>query len=163
MFTQFKLMPWNGICFNAMNNPIISPDALACDKHITQYTVLYVEDNQANMILLKCLIARRENMKLLTAIDGDLGIIIARAYLPDVILMDINLPGISGFDALKILQADPTTAHIPVIALSSNAFANDIDKGIEAGFFRYLTKPYSIGDLMDSIGEALCSSQKPAK
>lgn len=122
--------------------------------------MLYVEDNQANLLLLKCLIARCENLKLLTAINGDLGIIIARANIPDVILMDINLPGISGFDALKILQADPLTRHIPVIALSSNAFAHDIESGIKAGFSHYLTKPYAIEDLMNSIDEALRSSQK---
>ena len=122
--------------------------------------MLYVEDNQANLLLLKCLIARCENLKLLTAIDGDLGIIIARANIPDVILMDINLPGINGFDALKILRADPLTTHIPVIALSSNAFAHDIASGIKAGFSHYLTKPYAIEDLMNSIDEALRSSQK---
>ena len=111
-------------------------------------------------MLLKCLIARRGDLKLLTAIDGNLGIIIARAYLPDVILMDINLPGMNGFDALTILQTDPTTTHIPVIALSSNAFAVDINKGIDAGFSHYLTKPYSIDDLMNSIDAALRSAQK---
>lgn len=111
-------------------------------------------------MLLQCLIARRDDLKLLTAIDGDLGIIIARANMPDVILMDINLPGISGFDALKILQADSMTAHIPVIALSSNAFAGDIKRGISAGFSHYLTKPYTIDGLMHSIDEALLSSLK---
>jgi CheY-like chemotaxis protein len=103
--------------------------------------MLYVEDNPANLALVEQLIARRGDLKLLTAIDAPLGIELARAYLPDVILMDINLPGISGYGALKLLRDDPATAHIPVLALSANAMPRDIEKGLEAGFFRYLTKP----------------------
>ena len=83
------------------------------------------------------------------------GIEIARASLPDVILMDINLPGISGIEALKILRADPATAHIPIIALSANAMPRDIEKGLEAGFFRYLTKPIKVDEFMDSLDLAL--------
>jgi CheY-like chemotaxis protein len=91
----------------------------------------------------------------LTAIDGYLGIQLARAYKPDVILMDINLPGISGFGALKILHEDPITAHIPVVALSANAVPRDIEKGLEAGFFRYLTKPIEVREFMDALDVAL--------
>jgi len=80
---------------------------------------------------------------------------LARAYQPAVILMDINLPGISGIDALNILRAGPSTSHIPVIALSSNAFPIDIKRGIDAGFFRYLTKPYKISYLLNALDEAL--------
>ena len=76
-------------------------------------------------------------------------------YLPDVILMDINLPGISGYDALKILNEDPATAHIPVLALSANAVPRDIEKGLEAGFFRYLTKPIRVREFMDALDVAL--------
>ena len=89
-------------------------------------------------------IARRADLRLLSAADGNLGIEFARAYLPDVILMDINLPGISGIEAMKILRADPSTAHIPIIALSANAVPRDIEKGLEAGFFNYLTKPIKV-------------------
>ena len=77
--------------------------------------------------------------------------------MPDVILMDINLPGISGIEALKILRADPATAHIPVIALSANAVPRDIEKGLEAGFFRYLTKPIRVNEFMDALDVALAS------
>ena len=104
-------------------------------------TLLYVEDNPANLKLVEQLIARRPDLRLLSAQDGNLGIELARASQPDVILMDINLPGISGIEALKILREDPATAHIPVVALSANAMPRDIEKGLEAGFFRYLTKP----------------------
>ena len=84
-----------------------------------------------------------------------MGIQLARAYQPDVILMDINLPGISGFGALKILREDPATAHIPVMALSANAVPRDIERGIEAGFFRYLTKPIKVTEFMDALDVAL--------
>ncbi len=120
-----------------------------------QPTLLYVEDNPANLALVEQLIARRGDLKLLTAIDGHLGIELARAYLPDVILMDINLPGISGYGALKILNDDPATAHIPVLALSANAVPRDIEKGLEAGFFRYLTKPIRVREFMDALDVAL--------
>jgi CheY-like chemotaxis protein len=104
-------------------------------------TLLYVEDNPANLKLVEQLIARRPDMRLLSARDGNLGIQLARANQPEVILMDINLPGISGIEALKILREDPATAHIPVIALSANAMPRDIEKGLQAGFFGYLTSP----------------------
>jgi PAS domain S-box-containing protein len=118
-------------------------------------TLLYVEDNPANLMLVEDLIARRPELRLLSAQDGNLGVELARAYLPEVILMDINLPGISGIQALKILQADATTAHIPVIALSANAMPRDIKKGLEAGFFRYLTKPIKVPEFMETLETAL--------
>jgi PAS domain S-box-containing protein len=118
-------------------------------------TLLYVEDNPANLMLIEDLIARRSDIRLLSARDGNRGIEIARTSRPDVILMDINLPGISGIKALKILADDPITAHIPVIALSANAMARDIQKGLEAGFFRYLTKPIKVNELMETLDIAL--------
>ena len=72
-----------------------------------------------------------------------------------MILMDINLPGISGFEALTILRENPTTAHIPVVVLSANAMPSDIKKGLEAGFFHYLTKPIKINEFMDTLDLAL--------
>jgi CheY-like chemotaxis protein len=101
------------------------------------------------------LIARRSDICLLTAVNGTLGIERARASRPDVILMDINLPGISGIEALKILRDDPATAHIPIVALSANAMPRDIKKGLDSGFFHYLTKPIKINELMDTIDVSL--------
>ena len=72
--------------------------------------------------------------------------------------MDINLPGISGIEALKILSEDPATAHIPVVALSANAMPRDIEKGLLAGFFRYLTKPIKVDEFMDTLDVALESA-----
>lgn len=101
------------------------------------------------------LIEPRSDLRLLTALNGYQGLEMACSHIPDVILMDINLPDISGLAAMKMLRANPATAHIPVIALSSNAYASQIKEGLEAGFFRYLTKPYKLNELMDAIDVAL--------
>jgi CheY-like chemotaxis protein len=119
------------------------------------HTLLYVEDNPANLMLVEGIIERRPDIRLLSARDGIQGIELARTALPDAILMDINLPDISGIDALKALADDPTTAHIPVIALSANAIPRDIEQGLQAGFFRYLTKPIKVVEFMHTVDEAL--------
>ena len=117
--------------------------------------LLYVEDNPANLLLVEDLIARRPEIRLLSARNGNQGIEMARASQPDVILMDINLPGMSGIEALQILRADAATAHIPVVALSANAMPHDIERGLEAGFFRYLTKPIKVNEFTDTLNVAL--------
>jgi CheY-like chemotaxis protein len=122
-------------------------------------TLLYVEDDAANLRLAERLIARRPDLRLLSATDGTLGVAMARTSQPEVILMDINLPGISGIEALKLLREDATTKHIPVVALSANAIPRDIARGIEAGFFRYLTKPLRIDDFMDTLDVALAQAE----
>ncbi len=122
-------------------------------------TVLYVEDNPANMMLVEDIIARRPDLRLLGARDGVTGIQMAIASLPDVILMDINLPGISGIEALRILMGNPVTAHIPIVALSANAMPRDIEKGLEAGFFRYLTKPIKVNEFIGTLDVALQFAQ----
>ena len=119
------------------------------------HLLLYVEDNPANLKLIEQLIARRPDMRMLTAQNGKDGIMLARGYFPDVILMDINLPGISGIETMKILRLDPTTAHIPIVALSANAMPSDVAKGLEAGFFRYLTKPIRVNEFLETLNEVL--------
>ena len=143
---------------NLTHEPIARPAELvvAARKAIAQtdsstYTLLYVEDNPANLMLVEDLIERRPDIRLLSARDGISGVDMARTAQPDVILMDINLPGISGINALKLLARDPLTAHIPIIALSANAIPTDIAKGLEAGFFRYLTKPIKVIEFMDTL------------
>jgi PAS domain S-box-containing protein len=126
-------------------------------------TLLYVEDNPANLELVEQLVARRSDLRLLSAADGTLGIEYARACLPEVILMDIHLPGVSGIEAMKILRADPATAHIPIIALSANAVPRDIEKALEAGFFNYITKPIVVNHFMDALDVALVFSQKASQ
>jgi PAS domain S-box-containing protein len=123
-------------------------------------TLLYVEDNPANLQLVERLVSRRSDLRLLSAIDGTRGVELARVCKPDVILMDINLPGISGFDALKILREDKATANIPVLALSANAMPRDIERGLKAGFFRYLTKPIKVSEFMETLNVALAFAEE---
>ena len=125
-------------------------------------TLLYVEDNPANLALIEQLIERRPDLRLLSTTDANLGIEIARARQPEVILMDINLPGLNGTQALQILRADPSTAHIPIVALSANAMPRDIESGMKAGFFNYLTKPIKINEFMEALDAALTFSQTPS-
>jgi PAS domain S-box-containing protein len=129
--------------------------SVAVPENAPLKTLLYVEDNPANLQLVEQLIARRADIRLLSARDGNLGISLAKANRPDVILMDINLPGISGIEALHILRDDPVTRHIPVVALSANAMPRDIERGLTAGFFRYLTKPIRIDEFMKTLDVAL--------
>jgi PAS domain S-box-containing protein len=117
--------------------------------------LLYVEDSPANLRLVERLIESRPDLRLLSAATGRLGIELARTHQPEVILMDINLPDISGIDVLSVLRKDPATAHIPVVAISANAMPYDIERGMQAGFFRYLTKPINVGEFMGTLHTAL--------
>jgi len=137
------------------DHPILTEPTAHAHSHTTQSTLLYIEDNPANLMLVEHLIEGRPYLSLLSARDGNLGIAMARDHLPDVILLDINLPGINGMNALKVLRADPHTKHIPIIALSANAMPHDIEKGLAAGFFRYLTKPIKVKELLIALDEAL--------
>jgi PAS domain S-box-containing protein len=119
------------------------------------HTLLYVEDNPANLALVEQIVARRPDLRLLTAVNGSSGIEMARNSVPDVILMDINLPGMDGFEVLKVLRSGPATAHIPVVALSANAMPGDVERGLQAGFFRYITKPIRVNEFMEALGVAL--------
>jgi PAS domain S-box-containing protein len=134
------------------------PPGLRPAQGSTPHTLLYVEDNLANMALMEALIERRPGLRLLGAPDGLQGVAMARAHLPAVILMDINLPGLSGLQAMALLRADPATARIPVLALSANAMPGDIASGLAAGFLRYLTKPIQLPQFMAALDLALQES-----
>jgi CheY-like chemotaxis protein len=136
-----------------------APPPVPVEYGTPRRTVLYVEDNPANLELVEQLVARRADLQLLGATDGNLGVEYALDYLPAVVLMDINLPGISGIEAMRILRADPSTAHIPIIALSANAVPHDIEKAIQAGFFAYLTKPIKVNEFMAALNLALDHSK----
>jgi signal transduction histidine kinase/ActR/RegA family two-component response regulator len=118
-------------------------------------TVLYVEDNPANLKLVEEIISFRPDLKLISAPDGHLGVELARAHRPDIILMDINLPGLNGIEAVKLLASDPRTANIPVIALTANAMPRDVEKGLAAGFFRYLIKPINVDEFTEAINNTI--------
>jgi CheY-like chemotaxis protein len=119
------------------------------------HTVMNIEDSPASAELVKQVIDRRSDLKLITAITGKSGIELANSMQPDVILLDSHLPDIGGLAVLKILLSSDQTAHIPVIAVSSDAFPKQIEAGLQAGYFAYLTKPYKIAALMDAIDSAL--------
>ena len=122
--------------------------------------LLYVEDNPANMRVVEAIFERKENINLLTATNGKYGLELAKKYLPDLILLDIHLPKMSGYEILKKLKEDSTTKHIPVIALTADAMPLDIEKGLEAGFFQYVTKPIKINLFMDAINNALDETER---
>ena len=115
-------------------------------------------------MLVEQIIERGPHVRMLSAPDGISGVALAQRQLPDVILMDINLPGISGIEAMLLLREDPTTTHIPVIALSANAMQRDVDQGLNAGFFRYLTKPIRIHELTEALEAAIQApgAERPA-
>ena len=119
------------------------------------HLLLYVEDNPANLRLIEEIVRFRADLRLLSAPDGHLGLQLARAHRPEVILMDLNLPGMSGIEVLRQLRTDPETAAIPVIALTANAMPRDIERGRAAGFHRYLTKPIDIDKFTEAIDSTL--------
>lgn len=121
----------------------------------TEHTVLYIEDNTANLKLIERLLKRRPKIHLLAATNGTLGIEMATSHKPDLILLDINLPGINGYDVFNILKTDPTTCDIPIIAISANATQQDIDRATELGFVDYLTKPISVDHFFACVDEIL--------
>lgn len=117
--------------------------------------VLYVEDNLANLKLVKIFLGQRPDFVMFGAANGDIGLELARSHRPDVILLDINLPGMNGYQILAQLRTMPETRDIPVIALSADAMPHDVETGIAAGFFNYLTKPIDMNALLTSINLAL--------
>jgi PAS domain S-box-containing protein len=116
--------------------------------------VLYVEDNPPNVIFMRDLLSSFDGIELLTAPTAEMGVEMARRRAPDVIIMDINLPGMSGLEALRWLRGEPRTRHIPVIALTAAASERDKQRGVQEGFYRYLTKPVKVDELVDAL-EAL--------
>ena len=116
-----------------------------------EVTLLHIEDNPANRALVTRILERRPHIKVLAADSAEKGIELARTRDPDLIVLDINLPGIDGFEALSMLRAYVDTKHIPVIALSANAMPSDVKRGLEAGFLQYLTKPIDVKEFLRTI------------
>ena len=117
---------------------------------MTPKTILYVEDNEVNRRIVQDLL-RRTSYRLIEASDGEAGLEVARRERPDLILMDIQLPKISGIEATRTLRREPGTAAIPIIAITSFALAGDEQKAKDAGATAYLAKPYSPRDLLEMI------------
>jgi len=117
--------------------------------------ILYIEDNTSNLRLMEQLLGRFEQIELMAINEAFRGLYYARTGKPDLIILDINLPGMDGFEALKVLQQDPNTCDIPVIALSANAMTHDVKRGLQAGFDAYLTKPVVYGELIGTLNKLL--------
>ncbi len=126
-----------------------------------RHLMLYVEDNPANVTFMRDLVDTFENVELLSVPTAELGVELARARRPSLIIMDINLPGMSGLDALHALRQTPETKEIPVIALTAAASERDKQRGESAGFYRYLTKPVKVAEFVSTI-EALLASLAPS-
>jgi CheY-like chemotaxis protein len=126
----------------------VTADRFPGDAH---RLILYVEDNPANVRFMKDLLSAFENIELLTAATAEAGIDLACTRHPEAIIMDINLPGMSGLEALRTLRAMPNAKDIPVIALTAAASERDRQRGIQAGFHRYITKPVKVEELLDVL------------
>ncbi len=122
-------------------------------------TVLYIEDNPANLALVKRILLLRDKVQLLTAPEARLGLELARAHKPNLILMDINLPGMNGIEALKRLKTFEETKNIPAIAISAYITQDDIDKAMSAGFLKYLTKPIKVDEFLETIDDILANEK----
>ena len=130
-------------------------DALAKASETGQKTVLYIEDNPANLKLVSLIMGHVPGVHLLTAHTPSLGIELAMARQPDLILLDINLPGMDGYKVLDIFKADRRLQRTPVIAITANAMPRDIERGIAAGFHAYLTKPLNVEALLTTVQSCL--------
>jgi two-component system cell cycle response regulator DivK len=121
---------------------------------MSEPTILYIEDNEFNRKIVRQLLSRTAH-RLIEAVDGESGVAQAQQELPDLILMDVQLPKMSGLDATRILKADARTKHIPIIVITSFALSGDQEKAVEAGADNYLAKPYSPRALMALIRQFL--------
>jgi signal transduction histidine kinase len=137
-----------------------TPEEIIGDNGLRTSTILCVDDNRANLALLTEALSLRSDCVVLTAVDGQAGVEMARAHRPDVILMDNNMPVLSGRDAMRVLRADPSTAAIPVIAVSAAAMPDMVSSGLSQGYFRYLVKPYDLVDLTDAVDAAIDASRR---
>jgi PAS domain S-box-containing protein len=123
--------------------------------------VLYIEDNRSNVEVIAAFLAPHAQVRLRTAATGDAGLALASERRPDIILLDIHLPGMDGYQVLQRLRADPALRDVPVIALSADAMPYDIQRGLAAGFDRYIAKPIDLNGLLGAIGTLLGASRPP--
>ena len=149
--------------------PVVTPPVLKINEHIgeniitqeninKEFTVLCIEDNPANLRLVEQILSSQDNINMISAHEGFLGLELALTKSPDLILLDINLPGMNGFEVLKELKNNNSTKHVPVIAISANALLKDIQKGMDAGFDDYLTKPIDVANFLVAVKKALNKS-----
>jgi len=123
-----------------------------------QFTVLYIEDNPANMRLMEQMLKRRADIHLLQAHEPLMGLELIAQHQPDLIMLDINLPGMNGYEMLQLLQKGNEVKSTPVVAISANAMPTDVQKGLDAGFAHYITKPINLQQLFETLNEFLIKS-----
>jgi CheY-like chemotaxis protein len=126
----------------------------AADEASVQGTVLYIEDNLSNLRLIEILLADRPGLRLLSAMQGQLGLDLAYEHQPDLILLDLHLPDLAGDEVLRLLQVDPRTRDVPVVMLSADATPRQVQRLLEQGAHAYLTKPIDIlafNELLDTL------------
>jgi CheY-like chemotaxis protein len=131
------------------------PEPLPVATPAAERLVLYIEDNPANVLLMEELVGRLPGVRLVSAHTAEIGIALAHQERPDLVIMDINLPGMDGFQALATLRSARETQDIPVIALSANAMPKAVSRGLAAGFRSYHTKPIQIEAFMRTVREIL--------
>ena len=129
--------------------------ALPQESGVARYTILYIEDNPANLKLVEQLLDRRRHIQLLSAHNPKQGIDLAITHTPDLILLDINLAGMDGYQVLEVLKTDAVLKHVPTVAITANAMSNDIARGIAAGFSDYMTKPIDVSNFLEIIDQRL--------
>src|SRR5207253_1853043 len=115
--------------------------------------VLYIEDNLSNVKLIEKLLIHRPDVRLMTAMQGQLGLDLARQHLPDLVLLDLQLPDIPGDEVLRRLRATPETRDLPVVMISADATPRQIERLRAAGALAYLTKPLEVQKLLDLVDE----------
>ena len=125
------------------------------DNSLGGYSVLYIEDTPANLRLVSMVLSERPDIYMLEALEPVKGLELAREHIPDLILLDLNLPIMSGFEVLKELRGQASTSSIPVFAISANAMKEDIQRGLDAGFDDYISKPFDIRELLNTVINAL--------
>lgn len=141
----------------------ITPSAESSDAVVAETTLLYVEDSPSHIHLVEAIIENMKGIRLLSAHTPMLGLELAQAHRPDLIMLDICLPGMDGFEVFEQLRANEVTREIPVIAVSANAMPLDIEKGLRAGFRRYLTKPINVTEFKKAVDELLRDSATLSK
>ncbi len=137
-----------------------APDAAHLRAASGGYSLLYIEDNPTSLHLMERLVSGLSNVRMLSAPTPQLGLDLAMVHRPDIIVLDLNLPGMHGLEVLARLQGMPETREIPVLALTASAMPHDVRHGLTAGFFRYLTKPIDIKEFLAAINDALLATAR---
>ncbi|MDP9292581.1 MAG: response regulator, partial [Verrucomicrobiota bacterium] len=138
--------------------PAAQPAAGLAEQDSEQRCVIYIEDNLSNVKLVERVIKRRPNFKLLTAMQGRLGLDLVREHLPGLVLLDLDLPDIKGGEVLARMREHPRMQTIPVIVISADATPRQIDALMKSGAHAYITKPLNVAELLTAIDGAFCSA-----